>query len=424
MKILHLLYESKGDYFGIGGVGIRAYEIYKHLKGRHDITLLCKKYPGVRDGEIEGLRHIFVGTESKNLTKTLLSYAYQAARFVKRYGSNYDIIVEEFSPAIPTFLHALTKKPVVLQVQGYTGGLYFRKYNPFYALILYVFEHLRLMFYENFIFISGQTIKKLLPKSFSPSPSPPPVPGLAPRSGAGKGGGNTPLKPLLIEGRVPSLPLRERVRACPVLDTGVRGCIEVIPNGVSSELLSAIPEEGEYILYLGRIDIYGKGLDILMDAYKKFHDMVPDVRLVIAGDGRDRDKFNAMVMNLPEDVRRNVELLGWVSGDKKVEPMRRALFCVFPSRHEVQGIATLEAMACGKAVVVSDIPELMYAVACRAGVSFKTGDPASLACAMQDLMRSDERREIGLRGREWVRDLTWDGIASRYEDFLKRVVGK
>ena len=50
MKILHLLYESKGDYFGIGGVGIRAYEIYRRLKDRHDITLLCKKYPGAVDG--------------------------------------------------------------------------------------------------------------------------------------------------------------------------------------------------------------------------------------------------------------------------------------------------------------------------------------------------------------------------------------
>ncbi len=35
MKILHLLYESKGDYFGIGGVGVRAYEIYKYLPARH-----------------------------------------------------------------------------------------------------------------------------------------------------------------------------------------------------------------------------------------------------------------------------------------------------------------------------------------------------------------------------------------------------
>lgn len=117
MKILHLLYESKGDYFGIGGVGIRAYEIYSHLRDRHDITLLCKKYPEAKDKEIEGLKHIFVGTESKSLTTTLLSYAYHAALFVKRHGERFDVIIEEFSPAIPTFLHVFTKKPIILQVQ-------------------------------------------------------------------------------------------------------------------------------------------------------------------------------------------------------------------------------------------------------------------------------------------------------------------
>ena len=97
MKILHLLYESKGDYFGIGGVGIRAYEIYRHLKDRHDITLLCKKYIGAKDGEIEGLRHIFVGAESKSLAKTLLAYAYHCSRFVKKFHKDYDIIVDRKS---------------------------------------------------------------------------------------------------------------------------------------------------------------------------------------------------------------------------------------------------------------------------------------------------------------------------------------
>ena len=85
MKILHLLYESQGDYFGIGGVGTRAYEIYRRLKDRNEITLLCRKYPGAKDREIEGLKHVFVGTESTNFTKALLSYAYHSAGFVKRW---------------------------------------------------------------------------------------------------------------------------------------------------------------------------------------------------------------------------------------------------------------------------------------------------------------------------------------------------
>src|SRR4030043_77893 len=184
MKILHLLYESKGDFFGIGGVGIRAYEIYRYLKNRHDVVLLCKKYPSAKDREIDGLKHIFVGTESKSLIKTLLSYAYHAAQFVKKHGNEYDIIIEEFSPAIPTFLHAFTEKPIVLQVQGYTGRHYFKKYNPVYALVLYVLEHLRSRFYNNFIFMSIETVKRLLPGVSSDSFTPPPIPPLI-RGGEG-----------------------------------------------------------------------------------------------------------------------------------------------------------------------------------------------------------------------------------------------
>lgn len=366
MKILHLLYESKDDLFGIGGVGIRAYEIYGRLKDRHDITLLCKKYPGARDQEIEGLKHIFVGTESKSLTKTLLSYAYHAALFVKRKCDEFDIIIEDFSPAIPTFLHAFTKKPIILQVQGYTGKLYFRKYNLAYALFLYFMEQFRPRFYDNFIVVNHETVKKL------------------------------------------SL---ERKKY-----------INVIPNGISPELLEASSEESDYILYLGRIDIYGKGLDILINAYKEFYQSFPKIRLVVAGDGRDMNRFKNMLMRLPEDIRRNIELLGWVSGNKKIEVIRKALFCVFPSRHEIQCIATLEAVACEKAVVVKEIPEFSYIIKHRAGVSFKAEDPFFLAQAMKDLMISDKRKEMGQRGRDWVKDYTWDKMALKYEEFLQNVL--
>ncbi|GAB4413319.1 MAG: hypothetical protein OHK0032_09370 [Thermodesulfovibrionales bacterium] len=385
MRILHLLYESKGDYFGVGGVATRAYEIYKHLKARHDITLLCKKYPGARDGEINGLRHIYVGTESRSLTKTFLSYARESAQFIKRYGSNYDIIIEDFSPAIPTFLHAFTKRPIVLQIQGYTGFYYFRKYNPAYALILFLLERIRPLFYKNFIFISGQTIKRLLPFS--------------------------------LQGfhQASHIPIGEVVRSG-------RRLMSVIPNGISPDLLDVSAEDGDYILYLGRIDIYSKGLDILIEAYREFFKSFPHIRLVIAGDGRDRQKFETMLMRIPAEVRRNIELTGWITGDRKVEIIRKALFCVLPSRHEVQGITAIEEMACGKAVIVSDIPELRYITKIEAGMAFESSNPSSLARAMIELTKNTERFEMGLRAREWVKDYTWDKIASTFEGFLMEVL--
>lgn len=368
MKILHLLYESKGDPFGIGGVGIRAYEIYGRIKERHDVTLLCKKYPGAKDREIEGIRHIFTGAESRSLTKTLLSYAYHASRFVSRHGQEYDVIIEEFSPAIPTFYHLFTRKPVVLQVQGYTGKLYFRKYNPIYALPLSLMEQLRPRLYDNFIFVNPEMMKKFSLK---------------------------------------------RTKH-----------IAVIPNGTSSELLDMPYNEGNYILYLGRIDIYGKGLDILLDAYREFLKSFPQIRLVIAGDGRDREKLEAMLVELPADMRKNIEMLGWVSGDKKRDVLNKALFVVFPSRHESQPIATLEAMGSGKPVIVSEIPEFHFVTEQKAGLSFKMGDALSLAQSMRQCitLTGDERAKIGQRGRNRVKDFTWNNIAMKYEEFLYEVL--
>jgi glycogen(starch) synthase len=366
LRILHLLYESKDDYFGIGGVGIRAYEIYRHLKDRHDITLLCKKYPGAEDGPREGLRHFFVGTESQSLTKTLLAYAYRAAQWVREREDQYDVIIEEFSPAIPTFLHAVAKRPIVLQIQGYTGALYFRKYNPLYAAVLFSLERLRPACYRNFIFITAETEAEFFRRS------------------------------------------------------GSR--VEIISNGVSPELIGEPVADGDYVLYFGRIDIYGKGLDLLLHAFSEFSGQFPSMRLLVAGDGRDREAFRHMIDRLPEEVREKIELLGWVSGENKKKVLQHAAFAVFPSRHEVQSIAALETMACGTPIVASDIPGLSFVIKSGDGVSFRSGDASSLALSMKALAESKERRQCGIKGKEWVRELTWDRIAVHFEKFLIETV--
>ena len=96
MKILQLIYESTGSPFGFGGAGFRAYKIYQRLNDNNDVTLLCMKYPGAHDGEIEGLRHIFLGAESRNLTRSVFSFTLKAANFVRKHGNEFDIIVENF----------------------------------------------------------------------------------------------------------------------------------------------------------------------------------------------------------------------------------------------------------------------------------------------------------------------------------------
>ncbi len=368
MKILHLLYESEGDYFGIGGVGVRAYEIYRRLKDRHDITLLCKRYPGARDSRIQGLRHIYAGAESRSLTVTLLAYARQASRYVREHGADYDIIVEEFSPAIPTFLDSYHDRVVVLQAQGYTGAKYFAKYNPLYSTVLYLAERIRPSRYRTIILVSEASRKRY------------------------------------------------------GLDDSEGRRISVISNGIPEGLLGVRPGSSKYILYMGRIDIHTKGLDILLRAYRKFRNCHEDIGLVIAGDGRDRKRFSALINGLPEKARSGIRQEGWVDGEDKTRLLSNALLVVAPSRHETQGIVTLEAMACGKALVVSDIPELGHAVTCGAGISFRSEDASALAAALTSLMNGHDLQAMGQRGREWVKDYTWDSVALRFEAYLLSVL--
>jgi glycosyltransferase involved in cell wall biosynthesis len=368
MKILHILYESRGDYFGIGGVGERAYRIYDYIKDRHEITLLCKKYPGAIDKDIDGLKHLFVGTESKSFLKTLLAYAYHSAVFVKKHGENFDVIIEEFSPAIPAFLSLYKKRPVVLQIQGYTGKKYFEKYNICYSAVLYALERLRPKYYKDIIVVSDTT--------------------------------------------------RERFKL------NKNNYIQVISNGIPGELLALETCESDYILYLGRIDIHGKGLDILLNAYREFHGSSPGTRLVIAGDGRDMERFRGMIDSIPEKIKKKIQLTGWVEGERKKAIMKDALMVVIPSRYETQGIVVLEAMAYGKPVVASDIPELQYVADWGAGISFNAGNPHSLAGAMNELAACDKRREMGNMGRARVKNYTWEKIALKYEAFLHGVLSK
>ncbi|MCX8070351.1 MAG: glycosyltransferase family 4 protein [Thermodesulfovibrionales bacterium] len=369
MKILHLLYESEGDYFGVGGVAVRAYEKYKRIKERHEITLLCKRYKGAKDGYINGFNHIFVGSETTNLRDSLLSYGFKSAEFLKQNGNNYDLIIDEFSPAIPSFSHLFTKRPIILQVQGYTDYHYFRKYDPLSATFLFLSEKIRPKFYENFIVISQNTTKRLSMGKY---------------------------KNLLV-----------------------------LPNGIDPSLLENEYCDGEYILYLGRIDYYAKGLDVLLYAFKEVCKQFPQIKLIIAGDGRDKEMLYEEINKLSDKVKNNIITTGWISGKDKIDVIKKAMFYILPSRHETQGITLLEAMAFKKALIVSDIPELDYAVGCGAAVNFKSGSYKSLAERILEYITNTHMlKQKGITGFEWVKDFTWDKISEKYEEFLAEVIKK
>ncbi len=131
--------------------------------------------------------------------------------------------------------------------------------------------------------------------------------------------------------------------------------ITLIPNGINLDQFqpktSAQTGMPKTILYIGRLE-HRKGLKYLLFAFNVLVQADPHVRLLIAGNGPDRLRLEALVveLNIP-----NVEFLGYVSNEKKIALLSEAdIFCSPAIFGESFGVVLLEAMASSLPVVAGD----------------------------------------------------------------------
>ena len=154
-----------------------------------------------------------------------------------------------------------------------------------------------------------------------------------------------------------------------------------------------------FVLFAGRHVPY-KGVDVLLRA---LHSM--DVRAVIVGDGPSRPDWQQLASQLDLDGR--VRFEGEVSDARLRALMHSCAVFVLPSttRAEAFGYVQLEAMACGKPVISTDVPSGVSWVNQheRTGLVVPAGDASRLSEALAELMRDPARRaRLGEAGRERV----------------------
>jgi glycosyltransferase involved in cell wall biosynthesis len=76
-----------------------------------------------------------------------------------------------------------------------------------------------------------------------------------------------------------------------------RAEMRVIPNGVDERLFEVDERPGDHILYIGRVDLFRKGVGLLLEAYARLPELGrPD--LVITGFGFEFDAVRARVSEL------------------------------------------------------------------------------------------------------------------------------
>lgn len=134
--------------------------------------------------------------------------------------------------------------------------------------------------------------------------------------------------------------------------------VSVIPIGIDQKMFTPPKEFHDHrkkktVLYVGRLE-NRKGAKYLLKAFQLLQQQYPDLSLLVAGDGPDREKLEMLAEDL--DLK-NVRFLGYITNEEKVSYLQTCdLYCAPALYGEGFGLVLLEAMASGCVTVAGDNP--------------------------------------------------------------------
>ncbi len=176
---------------------------------------------------------------------------------------------------------------------------------------------------------------------------------------------------------------------------------------------------GCVFIYVGRL-WSGKGLDYLVDAFRRVSLEQPSASLLLVGNGVDEARYRAMVRDLP-----NVTFAGFVQPWELPDYYALADALVFPTLGDPHGLVVEEAMAAGLPVICTEaagdirrrLPDG------RAGYVIPPADAAQLADRMIQLAGDPAlRKAFGAEGQRLVVSQSHEQWACDFEAFVERVL--
>jgi glycosyltransferase involved in cell wall biosynthesis len=363
LKILDVIYDDINNPWCGGGGALRVYKVNERLARHHDITVLTGNFPGAKNEIINGVSYRRVGTKASYVLSRI-NFSLLVPLHLARFRG--DVVVNEVSFFAPSLADLYTKRPVVNVIHHLMDRHAFKIYHVI----------------GFFPFLSERAILKTAKNVITSAKS--------------------------IRDEIEKRDGKKRVKN--------------IPNGVGEEFFALDPEEKPFILSLGRIDIYMKGLDLLLEAFSRMRSTSVSLKIAGAGKPNDMKRLTELIRRL--NLEKRVEYLGRVEEREKLELLRTCLFLAMPSRFEGWGITAVEANAAGKAVLGTRIRGLTEAVENeKTALLIEPERVDPLASALDFLVENeDQRRRLGRQGREWARRFSWDFIAEEQLGFYRRVL--
>jgi glycosyltransferase involved in cell wall biosynthesis len=360
-KVLHVIYDDPANPWVGGGGSVRVQEIYKRLTNRVNVTVATGNFPGARNETIYGVQYVRLGAETP-YAWSRITYGRAVNKLLRTM--TYDAAIFDFSGYTPVFLPR--DKPTGVTVHHTSEPTAQHRWGAVLSKGLGIVE---------------RTMMRRARRASATSLS----------------------SKMTIESIAPGMP------------------IDMVGAGVPDELFSLSRRPQDFLLYFGRLDIFHKGLDTLLDAFAILLRKRPSLELRIAGRGKDADRVAEAAKRL--GIAGNVRLLGAVIDAERNELLSGAALQLMPSRFEGFGLAAAEAMAAGVPLIASSagsLPEVVDAP--RGGVLVPVGDASQLAAEADRLLSDDASRlALSRSARESARRFSWSQVAEAHLEFINHI---
>ncbi|SHL26471.1 Glycosyltransferase involved in cell wall bisynthesis [Fibrobacter sp. UWT2] len=355
-----------------GGAEKHLHRIFSLIaEAGHQVVLLTTAFAGCKEREVvDGIQVVRKGGD--------LLFQLTVAMNIRKLDRefNFDLVVEDLNK-LPLFTPFLIKKPVVVQMHHLWRGSIFHEASFPVAFVVWAFERMIPWFYRKqpFVVVSPSTKRELEEIG-------------------------------IAEDR-----------------------ISVIYNGSDDDVAASVPdvapveEESSvpYFLWLSRVHRY-KGIWTALQAFEEFAENHPDVKLVVAGDGPLLKKIPAWLKE--RGLEEHVELLGFVSSEKKKKLLAHAVALLQTSFKEGWGLTVVEAAKHGTTTIASDVPGLRDSVRNgETGLLFPVGDAHTCAMEMDRLYSDDDlRTRLSQAAKSYAGEFRWDCAAEQTLDLIQEAI--
>lgn len=201
----------------------------------------------------------------------------------------------------------------------------------------------------------------------------------------------------------------------------------IIPNGISiKEKDNAINREDKItISYIGRVEIYQKGLDLLVDAISRNQDFLRQQRCVVDIYGPDRENSVEKLTGIIKEkgIGDIVELKGAIFGQEKERALLKSDIFIMTSRFEGHPMGLIEALSYGLPCIVTPGTNMAEEIKEYDAGWVADEDVASISDKLElAVLERQLWEEKQKKARKLAEQYSWDSLAQKsHEKFIEIV---